>query len=107
MCRRRLTRVWLWMSLRRDGPQGRLDLVGQLGRAELLMAERGDDPLAEEIGIARVVDMLQLAAAAFGEMAAGRRDMMRAFASRHWQTSSGGLSRLLRNMRAANGASTL
>ena len=44
-----------------------------LRRGEALRGQRRGDPVDEEIGISRVVDMLELAAAAFGEMAAGRR----------------------------------
>ena len=44
-----------------------------LRRGHALRGERGGDPVLEIIGISRVVDMLELAAAAFGEVAAGRR----------------------------------
>ena len=46
--------------------------------SQALLGERRRNPVLQEIRIGRVIDLLQLAAAAFGEMAAGRRLMVRA-----------------------------
>src|SRR3546814_13578130 len=49
-----------------------------LARRHLLRRERPHDPIAHEIGERGFGDMLQLAAAAFAEMAARRRRAIRA-----------------------------
>ena len=49
-----------------------------LGRRHALRGERGAIRSVEVVGIGRIVDMLELAAAAFGEVPAGRDLMVRA-----------------------------
>ena len=51
---------------------------GRIGALRSLRIERADDAVGDERGIAGVVEMLELAPAAFREMTAGRLLMMRA-----------------------------
>jgi len=59
------------------GQRSRKNSRSDRRRRDLLLRERPTDPLREKIGVARIVDMLQLASTASRKVAARRVDAMR------------------------------